>query len=474
MKPRALSVALVVAALAALTAAPPSLVACRPAPGVPCRVDESRALAVAPAGATLVPGPGDTLILGALHTGLASDGGADDASAGTDDGGSGDGGLGDGGDAGPTPPRQRLPDRFDVAVLDAGGNVTARAEVPAPSSLRARAGSTSDVAAVWTGEGALFRWSESRIETADDGTRTSSLRLVAAFVGADGTELPPFEVASCTSCTLGASAAATRDAVVLVWLRAASANDTGLGAEKDNALGFASFTSRGVLTRTGGAPQWLATNAASDAGDDAGPSLLPVSPLATRIESLGDDLLLRTARQGWLVDATFTPVAGPVPLTNGAALAWNRAQGDVAVASTGGAVSAPSAAVDPVGDAPDVLFRRYDDHGSARTSLTRMSTGDLVTAVAGDATSGYGVLLLGGGRPYFAYGDGLGRKIGGDLDLGGPGRGITGDGADASAPTLGLGAASPLVHRLAFRDGRFVDTSIAAGSVVREEIVCAP
>jgi hypothetical protein len=79
-----------------------------------------------------------------------------------------------------------LPRAARVLVVGPDGSVIAEHAFATPPGLAARRGSTEQVGAVFTGDGALFLWIETATTTAADGTTQRSAALVLQRVGLDG------------------------------------------------------------------------------------------------------------------------------------------------------------------------------------------------------------------------------------------------------------------------------------------------
>jgi hypothetical protein len=376
---------------------------------------------------TLVDAPSGEIV--ALRQVLApvTDAGAPDA-----------GGLG--AQLGGTP----IPSAIEVVVVDAAG-AARRTKVVAPAALVARRGSTTTIGAVWTGGGVVWHWVESTTTTAPDGVVDTTSALSFVFVDEDGRETRAAVAnATCANCTFSVSVASTTTGALALYdgLAIPSAGGPTVAA---HAPSFVAFARAGTVAASG---------AAIGLGAGGPP----------RLRSAGDRAVVTRGTALWSVDDRAQPIAGPVriPFPLGGAIWWGPG-GDLAFAWANqglGPVSGVEQPVEPalggtsVGAETDILLERGNDRGVV-DGVARVSTGGSAQDITRDADGTYGILTSSLDGDVFVLVAPDGRKIGGDVVLGGE---------TASVGNHVLRSPSPRT---------FVDVRASGSSLMRREITCA-
>lgn len=338
-----------------------------------------------------------------------------------------------------------IPATASIALVDALGGLASQTSLRAPSALTERKGSTPFNGVIWTGQGALFLWTEEIDGTLPDGTATMSQTLKLDVVFPDGgsaTEPVP-DGASCDMCTLQVLFASTGEGVSVLYI----ATPTGAGP---TTAGYVQVSALGALLGKGPLP-WLT------------PLLGGAGSVSPSLRASGQNLLLLTGANVVGVSAALAPLTDAMPLPNSYSLALSWSGGIADVATVWTETASPDGSIG-IGVDPALYFQRSAVTGRPVTPVARVSTGDLVYGLAMDGTGQYGLVFAADGHEYFDAIDPTGDKRGGDLDFG------ASLANDAGANVLG--GEQHLVNAVAA--GRFVDIYVANGGLGRREVMCAP
>lgn len=355
-----------------------------------------------------------------------------------------------------------IPLAAEVALFDEQGLLSERKTITTPAGLRARKENTSGIDAAWTGQGVLFRWIESSKQTASDGTETTTITLRAQWVGLDGQEgelLSP-EAARCADCSIQLSSTSTPDGAALLFtrspaLKALPSGETIPPPSVTTGSGFVRVTADGVAST--GELSWLTVAPSGSLGGlgSAAGSDPPV------LENARGTLLVRSAGNAWAVDASLTPIAGPVAAKNGQ-IDWSATRNEVAVARA----SATSATAS-IGTEADLLFQTFSPAGEARNRIERFSTGTGIRSLV-RSEDRYGVVFVGDEKPYFSLLDANGIKLDGDLEL------TSREPSPSSSLGASLGSRKTTEVLISQRKTRFLRLSTVGSAVQRQGVSCAP
>lgn len=344
---------------------------------------------------TLLEGPdGGTILRFITYKTASADAGAEASDVA--DAGAGASGLGGFGTVSLSSP---IPSQVDIVLSAVTPGAFIRKTFGAPMELQARAGSTTDIAATYTGQAVLFSWVEQSTHTDANGLVHNGAALRYA-VSNGGASLPAALARGCDGCTIHATAIATHGATFLFYSGVQEGKSKPFG-------GVVRMDPPGVTVEHIPVPSWFIS-----------PAVPP------RLSLSNGKLLARLSTGSYVVRDDLALQIGPF-VPKGSAVAFVYGDGDpygawletpgTSASSDGGAVFG-DLGFDDVGSSggQDLMLGRYSAGGTA----TRISTASNVLGVVrGEGT--FGVAFASGVREYFALTGADGEKVGGDVDIGG-------------------------------------------------------
>ncbi len=364
----------------------------------PCRLSDEVTLFSDPSldglSGTLLEGPaGDTVLRFITYKKPEADAGVEAGDVAET--GAGAGGLGGFGTVALTSP---VPSKVDIVVSAVSPGAFIRKTFVAPMELQARAGSTVQIAATYTGQAVLFSWVEQSTHTDPDGLVHTGAALRYA-VSSGGTSFSAELARACDDCTIQATAVAKRGTTFIFYSAVQQGKTKPFG-------GVVRMDPLGVAVEHLPVPSWFVSAA-----------VLP------RLSLSNGTLLARLSTGSYVVRDDLALEVGPF-VPKGSAVAFVYGDGDpygawletpgTSASGDGGAVFG-DLGFDDVGSAgQNLMLGRYSAGGTA----TRISTASNVLGVArGQGT--FGVAFVAGEREYFALAGADGQKVGGDVDIGG-------------------------------------------------------
>lgn len=297
-----------------------------------------------------------------------------------------------------TPTALPVPSKAEIVVIPGPQGGTLRGAYAAPLALSARAGSTFDIDATYTGKGVLFSWVEQSTRTEPDGKVHTGGALRQAF--ATGAEPPPsVDVVSCDDCTIHSAPVATRDTTFLFY----AVQELGKKATST----VLRISPAGDAVERLPMPAWLGPQGS-----------------VPRVSASNGALVVRLAGGSYVAGGDLALSAGPF-VPSGSALsfvqgdgdpyaAWLEVPGSTSGTDGGGTTFGDLGFESASGDVGQGLMLGRFSQGGA---ITRLSTASNILGVARDLDR-FGVAFASGDREYFALAGADGEKVGGDIDLG--------------------------------------------------------
>jgi hypothetical protein len=350
---------------------------------------------------------------------------------------------------------------FDVAIVDALGNVASRTTVPAPGALRTRRAGVQDVGVIPVDGAYLVHWTETTASTDPDGrVRTASAVKVSRVIGEDAAE--PVTLEACERCVTTVSFVPAGQEALAVFRSDPDLPPDTLGSAVQPR--FAVYRLRADGSAVQQTARWLALppRPSSDGGIGGGATSGPVRALSAGISASGQ-IAITAGGRAWLADDALTLLSGPIVLPGepDVEVIWEPS-GEAAVAWSVSPFE-DGRAVDEI--VPREIFTGIVPPGSGGVAFRERTSRGRALLAFDRRGDDLGTVFESAGRMLFASVGPRGEKRGGDV--------VLGPSSSSSRSEYG-NLALPEAHAVVARgDGRFTALTLGAGELVATEVVCA-